>query len=169
MNRKAPFFIVIVLIALSFCSSGQKNRVNHTRSTQQTILFVCEHGAGRSAIAASYFNKIVQKQGLKYKAIFRGVDPQEALGIATKNGLIKDSIDITNLIPTRLSRKDIDKAYKIITLDCTLPDTLNKVDLRWQGIEMNGNYDISKNQITPKVDSLIALLPKRKIKHEHKK
>jgi hypothetical protein len=34
---------------------------------------------------------------------------------------------------------------------------------------MNGNYDISKNQIAPKVDSLIALLPKKKIKYRLKK
>jgi arsenate reductase (thioredoxin) len=169
MNKKTVFFIFSVFIFSSFWSFGQKSKSKYSNQIQPIILFVCEHGAGRSAIAASYFNKIAQQQGLKYNAIFRGVDPQEALGISTKNGLIKDSIDIANLIPTRLSRNDIDKAYKIITLDCTLPDTLNKVDLRWQGIEMNGNYDISKNQIAPKVDSLIALLPKKKIKYRLKK
>jgi arsenate reductase (thioredoxin) len=125
---------------------------------KQTILFVCEHGAGRSAIAASYFNKKAEKQGLIYRAIFRGIDPQEALGASTKNGLIKDSVDVTSLIPIKLSKNDIAKAYKLITLDCTLPSTFNKADTHWTGIEMNGNYEVSKKQIALKVDSLLTQL-----------
>ncbi|MES2268650.1 MAG: hypothetical protein V4520_17925 [Bacteroidota bacterium] len=131
-------------------------------SSVRTILFICEHGAGRSTIAATYFNKIAEKQGLKYRAIFRGVEPQEALGKSTKDGLIKDGIDVINIIPTRLSKNDIKNAYKVITLDVTLPDTLNKAHITWTGIQMAGNYDVSKTQITLKVDSLITLLTTKK-------
>jgi arsenate reductase (thioredoxin) len=147
------------IVAIWACTT--KKPKNSTSIDRQTILFICEHGAGRSAIAATYFNKIAESRSLHYQAIFRGVEPQEALGISTKNGLIKDSIDITNLIPTRLVKKDIHNAFKIITLDCTLPDTLNKVDMKWTGIQMNGNYLVSKKQIILKVDSLIAILPHR--------
>ena len=76
---------------------------------------------------------------LEYHAIFRGVEPQEALGESTKNGLIKDSVDVTNLIPIKISRKDAEDAYTLITLDCSLPETFNKVDMQWSGIPMNGN------------------------------
>lgn len=136
---------------------GQNTQVKKATSVR-TILFVCEHGAGRSTIAATYFNKIAEKQGLKYYAIFRGVEPQEMLGESTKNGLIKDGIDVTNLIPIKLSKNDINNAYKVVTLDVALPDTLNKVDIAWTGIQMAGNYDVSKTQIALKVDSLITQL-----------
>lgn len=138
-------------------SLGQDVKIKKDSSVR-TILFICEHGAGRSTIAATYFNKIAKKRGLKYHAIFRGVEPQEALGISTKNGLIKDSIDVTDLIPTRLSKNDINNAYKVVTLDVTLPDTLDKADIKWTGIQWAGNYDVSKAQIALKVDSLIELL-----------
>jgi arsenate reductase (thioredoxin) len=156
----------IILIALligggSVSSLGQNIKIKKDSSVR-TILFVCEHGAGRSTIAATYFNKIAEKQGLKYHAIFRGVDPQEALGKSTKDGLIKDGVDVTNLIPTKLSKNDINNAYKVITLDVTLPDTLNKADITWTGIQMAGNYDISKTQIALKVDSLITILTTKK-------
>ena len=155
-----------ILIALligggSVSSFGQNIKIKKDSSVR-TILFVCEHGAGRSTIAATYFNKIAEKQGLKYHAIFRGVDPQEALGKSTKDGLIKDGVNVTNLIPTKLSKNDINNAYKVITLDVTLPDTLNKADITWTGIQMAGNYDISKTQIALKVDSLITILTTKK-------
>lgn len=44
-----------------------------------TILFVCEHGAAKSVIAAAYFDKLAQARGLKYKAVFRGPNPDPAL------------------------------------------------------------------------------------------
>ena len=147
----------------SLLVSGQTDK--DKKQVKRTILFVCEHGAGRSAIAASYFNKRAEKLGLEYHAIFRGVEPQEALGESTKNGLIKDSVDVTNLIPIKISRKDAEDAYKLITLDCSLPETFNKVDMQWSGIPMNGNYEISKSEIALKVDSLITKIPKNKRKH----
>ena len=130
--------------------------------TKKTILFVCEHGAGRSAVAASYFNKIAQKKGLNYQAIFRGITPQEALGVSTREGLIKDSIDVTNFVPTKISKNDVSNAFKVVTIDCTLPDSLNKADAQWTGIQWTGNYDVSKNDIKIKIDELITTLPKQK-------
>jgi protein-tyrosine-phosphatase len=160
MKKKALLILTVLFVLPTFFIFAQ-NAKQKTKSIQ-TILFVCEHGAGRSAIAAAYFNKIAKEKGLKYTAIFRGIDPQAALGTSTINGLIKDNVDISNMKPIQLIKKDINGAYKVITLDCTLPDTLNKVDLKWTGIEMNGNYTISKSQITLKMDSLIAILQNTK-------
>ena len=145
--------LVVIFLSTSIWTFAQ---------TKKIILFVCEHGAGRSAVAASYFNKIAQKKGLNYQAIFRGITPQEALGVSTKNGLIKDSVDVTNLVPTKISKNDVSNAFKVITLDCTLPDSLNKADAQWTGIQWTGNYDVSKNDIKIKIDELITTLPKQK-------
>lgn len=149
--------IILLIGGVNVASFGQNTKAKKD-SSARTILFVCEHGAGRSAIAATYFNKIAEQQGLKYYAIFRGVEPQEALGESTKNGLIKDGIDVTKLIPSKLSKKDIHNAYKVITLDATLPDSLKKADITWTGIQWAGNYEVSKTQIVLKVDSLITQL-----------
>ena len=162
MLKKTIFFFIIPFIFFSISAFGQYKGTKQNATKQKTILFICEHGAGRSAIAATYFNTIAKKNGLNYRAIFRGIDPQEALGISTKNGFINDSIDVSNLIPTKIEKADFDKAHKVITLDCQLPDTFKKPDLQWTGIQMNGNYDISKGEIMPKVDSLVLGLGGRK-------
>jgi len=150
---------LISLLTFSFLVSGQPDKENNKR-VKRTILFVCEHGAGRSAIAASYFNKKAENQKLEYSAIFRGLEAQEALGASTKVGLIKDSVDVTNLTPSNLSKNDAEDAYMVITLDCTLPANFKNANLQWTGIPMDGNYEISKNRIALKVDSLITVISK---------
>lgn len=152
--------ISLFFLGSHFFAIGQSKKMQN----KQTILFVCEHGAGRSAIASAYFNTIAKNKGLNYHSIFRGIDPQEALGPSTKNGLIADSIDVSNMIPKKVSKSDILSAYKVVTLDCILPDSLNKADFQWTGIPMDGNYQISRKEIALKVDSLIAQLPVKKIK-----
>jgi arsenate reductase (thioredoxin) len=161
MNNKLLFLLIYLLTFISLLVNGQTDNVKSNMQVKRTILFVCEHGAGRSAIAASYFNKNAERQGIKYYAIFRGIEPQEALGLSTKNGLIKDSVDVTSLIPIKLSKKDVDSAYKVITLDCNLPDIFTKADMHWTGIPMNGNYEVSRDKIIVKVDSLIAIISKK--------
>ncbi len=43
------------------------------------IVFVCEHGAAKSVIAATYFNKLANEKGLNLKAIARGTHPDQEL------------------------------------------------------------------------------------------
>ena len=39
-----------------------------------TVLFVCEHGAAKSVIAAAEFNRLAEQRGLAWRATFRGRD-----------------------------------------------------------------------------------------------
>src|SRR5438552_2704780 len=66
-------FFILLLNATSTLSFGQN--LNKDSTNNAIILFVCEHGAARSTIAAAYFNKLAKEKGLNYKAIFRGINP----------------------------------------------------------------------------------------------
>jgi len=39
-------------------------------------VFICEHGAAKSVIAAAYFNKLAAERHLNFHAIARGLTPQ---------------------------------------------------------------------------------------------
>jgi protein-tyrosine-phosphatase len=43
----------------------------------KTIIFVCEHGAAKSVIAAAYFNRFAEQRGLNLRAAARGTNPDD--------------------------------------------------------------------------------------------
>lgn len=154
-------YIVAILILVSLTLSGQNQP---TVAAKQTVLFVCEHGAARSTIAAAYFNRIAKQKGLSFEAIFRGTDPQDSLTVATKRGLIKDGFDVSRMKPSPVSNEDVKNAYQVITFDCELPTNQPPNRLRWNGIPpISEDYTIARNQIEKKVDDLITQLLKTSI------
>ena len=150
-------------ILITFLSFGQNtHKKNNTMSTQ-TILFVCEHGAARSTIAAAYFNKLAQQQGLNYQAIFRGINPDSALGPAAQKGLIKDGFDVHSWKPIPVKKSNIENAYQVVTLDCLLPgkDNIAKPITQWKGIpNISDDYNMARDEIVKKVQALLDELKK---------
>jgi arsenate reductase (thioredoxin) len=160
-------FLKIILIgffsAHAFFSVAQKSS-EKKKDSKKVILFVCEHGAARSTIAAAYFNKLAQEKQLNYTAVFRGTEPDTVLTPGTAKGLIKDSFDISGWKPALVSEQDIKAAYKVVTFDCKLPlkDSLAVITEQWNGIPpISKDYNIARNEIVAKVNQLIGTLPKK--------
>jgi hypothetical protein len=63
--------VVVVAILGSAGLYGQGSKVQTANERTPTILFVCEHGAAKSVIAAAYFDKLAKERGLNYRAVFR--------------------------------------------------------------------------------------------------
>jgi len=59
---------------------------------QPSVVFVCAHGAAKSVIAATYFNKLAVERGLPYRATFRGVTPDPELSARALEGLKGDGL-----------------------------------------------------------------------------
>jgi arsenate reductase (thioredoxin) len=158
-KRITSFFL---LLFVSFISVGQK-KMRQQKIAKPVILFVCEHGAARSTIAAAYFNKLAQQQNLNYVALFRGTDPDTVLTPGTIKGLTKDSFEVQNWKPILVNEQDIKRAYKIVSFDCKLlnQDSASYAIEQWNGIPpISKDYDAARNQIVEKVKQLIAQLPK---------
>lgn len=132
-------------------------------SAASTILFVCEHGAARSTIAAAYFNKLAKESGLNYQAIFRGTDPDTSLTAGAKQGLARDGFDIGSWRPQPITSEDVRNATAIVAFDCILPinKSLERPIQQWNGIPpVSKDYETAKNQILEKVVELIKSLQK---------
>ena len=131
------------------------------------ILFVCEHGAARSTIAAAYFNRLAEEQGLNYRAIFRATNPDSILMPAAIRGLTEDGFEISNWIPKLVSQTDINNASEIVTFDCHIPaaDSSPKPRVNWNGIPpVSKDYNLARDQIVEKVQELIDDLAKKQKK-----
>src|SRR5262249_17986356 len=113
-----------------------------------TIVFVCEHGAAKSVIAAAHFNRLAAEKGLPYRAVSRGTKPDEAVAPAVKSGLASEGLDVSNWRPKAVSDEDIERAKSVVSLATDLPTTKPLVKpklLEWNDVPpMSENYETSR-------------------------
>jgi protein-tyrosine-phosphatase len=118
-------------------------------SSRAEIVFVCEHGAAKSVIAAAYFNKLAAEKVLRERAIYRGASPQAELSAATLNPITSD---------------DVTSATHIFAIGCSLPahaSSSGKAD-SWDDVpEVTDGYAASRDAIKRYVERLINQLQQR--------
>lgn len=121
------------------------------------IVFVCEHGAAKSVIAAAYFNKLASERGFNRQAIARGTDPDPELSQAAVAGLRQDGLMPDLSTPCKLSSEECRIASKIIAF-CELPesDQHETAIEYWDDVPpVSEDYEKARDAILMHIDRLI--------------
>jgi protein-tyrosine-phosphatase len=122
------------------------------------ILFVCEHGAAKSVIAAAYLNRIAEEKGLILQAAAFGTIPNEVFAPAAVGGLLKDGITLEESKPRKITRTEIESAQMVVSF-CNLPaaDYGNSGNIQyWQGVPpVSADYETARNAILERLYVLI--------------
>ena len=136
--------------------------INSTMAQTKKIIFVCEHGAGKSVVAASYFNKLAKERNLDYVAECRGTNPDSIVSLKTQEGLTKDNVYDTNTKPTKLQLSDTTTADRIILFTTAPPGLNTKVKIEnWSDIEnVDAEYQKRRDAIIQKINTLLDTLEK---------
>lgn len=102
------------------------------------IVFVCEHGAAKSILAAAYFNKLAEARHLSLQAIARGTNPDSELSPTTVAGLQSDGLSPSESAPQKLTLAEAESAERIISF-CELPvEYQNKTTIeQWDGSRLS--------------------------------
>ena len=122
-----------------------------------TIVFVCEHGAAKSIIAAAYFNKLAQEASLDVRAIARGTHPDSEISPKAITGLLDDGLTTTESVPQKLSLADVESAQRIISF-CELPAEFQpKVSVeQWDGVPpVSEDYQKARDAILEHLNQLL--------------
>lgn len=82
----------------------------------KTVLFACVHNAGRSQMAAAWFNKLADPT--KAKAISAGTAPGLRVHPEVADAMKEVGIDLSTNIPTFLSEDLAKTASLLITMGC---------------------------------------------------
>ena len=90
-------------------------------SEKKKIIFVCEHGAAKSIVAATYFNKLAQERGLQVQALARGTNPDLGLSGYAVAGPLGDGLTPSQLTPQKLLPEELEAADFIVSF-CELPE-----------------------------------------------
>src|SRR5215467_1314590 len=77
------------------------------KSPVPKVVFVCEHGAAKSVIAAKEFEKLARERGIQVQAVARGTTPDPEIAAAVRQGLKADGIDVGAMKPTRVQPSDL--------------------------------------------------------------
>ena len=149
-------YIILLCLGMATFFKGWAQDSSHV-PTQKTVIFICDHGAFKSVVAAAAFNKMAKEQGLPVNAVARGVDPGKEIAANALNGLKLDNIPNYTLVPQKLSNEELAKASYVVAL-CTLPKDYNR-PLHfedWNKIPLiNGNYANFRDSVLPSIRLLI--------------
>lgn len=132
--------------------------------TQQTVLFVCVHNAGRSQMAEAIFNKYAPEH---MKGISAGTQPGKTINPMAVEALREIGLDISNHKPKLLTHEMIKQASRVITMGCgvseSCPAALGlRIDEDW-GLDDPAGQPIEKvrpirDEIIRRVQDLIERL-----------
>ena len=81
-----------------------------------TILFACIHNAGRSQMAAAFFNALADPA--KARAISAGTEPAGEVHPEVVDAMREVGIDLTDQTPTKLSWDTAREADVIVSMGC---------------------------------------------------
>ncbi len=127
------------------------------------IVFVCEHGAAKSVIAAAEFRRLAKERGLHFDVISRGTVPDAEVDAGVRQGLKADGIDAGSGKPLKVSSKDLEGATRVVTFGPDLSPLLprNKVALDWSAAPSpSKDYRAARDYILKQVEALLAELPR---------
>ncbi len=121
------------------------------------IVFVCEHGAAKSIIAAAYFNHLATEMGLDLRAVARGTNPDMQLSPQAVKGLSEDGLTPQESAPQQLMQTDIQSAQRIIAF-CELPAEYQRQAAieRWDGVPpISEDYKEARDAIIERLHHLM--------------
>jgi arsenate reductase (thioredoxin) len=80
------------------------------------VIFACVHNAGRSQIAAAFFNQLAHPQ--KAQAVSAGTEPGERVHPEVQAVMQEVGIDLSSAKPQRLTEELAKAAQLLITMGC---------------------------------------------------
>lgn len=133
------------------------------KAQEKKIIFVCEHGAAKSVIAASYFNQMAKERNLDYVAECRGTFPDSVVSPDIKNNLIKENVFDLTTKPRKLLISDTTNVERIILFTPLPPELRTDIQTEnWSNIQnVDADYDKRRNAIVKKISELLDSLEKQ--------
>jgi arsenate reductase len=90
--------------------------MSHAGTDPVTVIFACVHGAGRSQMAAGWFN-LLARSG-KARAIAAGTQPSEHVHPVVVEAMQEVGIDLSVAKPQLLTSEMMTGASRVITMGC---------------------------------------------------
>src|SRR5438046_982452 len=98
-------------ILLPFALAAQQD----AKPSVPKIVFVCEHGAAKSVIAAKELEKLARERGIQVQAVARGTAPEPEVAPVVRQALKAEGIEVGNMTPIKVKPADLRDATTIVS------------------------------------------------------
>jgi hypothetical protein len=152
MNAPA---LLLLNCSVVLADAGERTQVYHSK-----IVFVCEHGAVKSTVAAAYFNRIARERGLPYVAVSRGIDLYPEIPAVIRRGLVEDGLAPEDDTPRDLRSIEVSAAARVIAFDRVPVERSGAVSvIYWSDVPaVTKNYLAGRDVILQHIEGLAAEL-----------
>ncbi|MGI9334807.1 MAG: low molecular weight phosphatase family protein [Gammaproteobacteria bacterium] len=84
----------------------------------RTILFLCPHHAAKSVLAVAHCTRLIERHGLDFDVDSGGTEPDAHVIPSVVALLREQGIDVSSQRPRRVSREQLEGAWRIISFGC---------------------------------------------------
>ena len=122
------------------------------------VLFVCQHGAAKSVIAARHLEELAHARGLTLKASAAGVEPDEAIPAHVIDGLRGDGVDEQETPPRAVTRELLENAQIVVSFGCDLTAIAGDSGriVQWNGVPaVSDGYDAARTEIVSRLHAIL--------------
>ena len=128
--------------------------------TQQTVVFVCPHGAGKSRLAAAWFNGSAPPG---WRALSAGITPQAT--VSTHAARLLAGTAVEGLLDTEAPRPvtGLTGATLLVAIDCPTEDV--EAAIRWR-LENGGFDEAMSEEICGRAQALADLITHGSAAHQ---
>jgi arsenate reductase len=81
----------------------------------RTVVFVCQHGAAKSVLAAALVERLAAERGVPLRALARGTEPEAQVAPAVVAGLAAEGIDVGAWRPRPVTPGDLARAWRVVS------------------------------------------------------
>ncbi len=130
-------------------------------SPKPKVVFVCEHGAAKSVLAAAEFERMAKDRGLDFQVLARGTNIDPELSPSVVKGLNADGLTPAVSKPVKVDAKDLAGAVKVVTFGPDLSGLLPKGSqaLDWSATPSTGqDYKSARDYIRNELGKMLSQL-----------
>ena len=108
--------ILQALLAAFVLAASSANAGTPATDGTRTVVFVCEHGSVKSLMASEYFNRAASERGLPFRAVARGIQPEERVPGRIVERLREDGFDASGFRPQAVAATDVAGAARVVAI-----------------------------------------------------
>ncbi len=159
MNAKPNHIVFCLALTLPFLLGSATNAADTAAATTPPVVMVCEHGTVKSVIAVQLFDQEAKERGLPFRAISRGIAPDEHIPGKIAQALENDGFDVSDFKSQKLSSQDVSSSSRVIAIGSDLSafqgDSASPIQ-QWDDIPpASVDYEASKASLLTHIHALL--------------